>query len=249
MAVWADLFKCVLSGGIVLGAIIQGVLPPHWMQKLGITIKMEMIICCIIFAVFLGAMADPNLTLAKATIFGMIALTSQGIFESRCVAAASLEVDQKDVGQSNGAQMSFRNMVTAVASAIFVTTLNNTIPKNVHKYVVPAIAKTGASPAITEALALAIASGNTTAIAEIHASPAAIQAGSAAMQLALVKSYQLLYYISLAFGGAITIAAFFLTSHLMQSRLTTEIPRRLQDVGKQRQSDSEAATPTSDHEK
>ncbi|KAF5230899.1 hypothetical protein FANTH_13630 [Fusarium anthophilum] len=246
VAGWAS---CVLSGGIVLGAIIQGALPPHWMQKLGITIKMEMIICCIIFAVFLGAMADPNLTLAKATIFGMIALTAQGIFESRCVAAASLEVDQKDVGQSNGAQMSFRNMVTSIASAIFVTTLNNTIPKNVHKYVVPAIAKTGASPAITEALAMAIASGNATAIAEIHASPAAIQAGSAAMQLALVKSYQLLYYISLSFGGAITIAAFFLTSHLMQSRLTTEIPRRLQDVGKQRQSDSEAATPTSDHEK
>ncbi|KAL3584578.1 hypothetical protein FPOAC2_14358 [Fusarium poae] len=70
VAGWAS---CVLSGGIVLGAIIQGVLPPHWMQKLGITIKMEMIICCIIFAVFLGAMADPNLTLAKATIFGMIA--------------------------------------------------------------------------------------------------------------------------------------------------------------------------------
>ncbi|OBS15478.1 hypothetical protein FPOA_13672 [Fusarium poae] len=122
-------------------------------------------------------------------------------------------------------------MVTAVASAIFVTTLNNTIPKNVHKYVVPAIAKTGASPAITEALALAIASGNTTAIAGIHASPAAIQ--QAVQQCSLPWSSPIsMYYISLAFG-----------------RLTTEIPRRLQDVGKQRQSDSEAATPTSDHEK
>ncbi|EXM15818.1 MFS transporter superfamily [Fusarium oxysporum f. sp. vasinfectum] len=246
VAGWAS---CILSGGIVLGAIIQGFLPPHRMQKLGITIKMELVACCIIFTAFIGAMADPNLTLAKATIFGMIALTAQGIFESRCVAAASLEVDQKDVGQSNGAQMSFRTVITAVASAIFVTTLNNTLTKNVHKYVVPAIAKTGASAAITEALTLAIASGNATAIAKTHASPAAIQAGSAAMQHALVKSYQLLYYIGLAFGLAITIAAFFLSSQLIQSRLTSEIPRRLQDVGKEHQSDSKVASPTSHDEK
>lgn len=114
---------------------------------------------------------------------------------------------------------------------------------------VPAIAETGASPEITEALTLAIASGNMTAIAEIQASPAAIEAGSAAMQLALVKSYQLLYYIGLAFGLAITIAACFLSSQLIQSRLTSEIPRRLQDVGKQHQSDSEVATANSHDEK
>jgi hypothetical protein len=104
----------------VFGAIIQGIFSPHWVQKLGITIKMELIVCCIIFTAFLGAMSDPNLTLTKATVFGMIALTSQGIFESRCVAAASLEVDQKDIGQSNGAQMSFRTMITAVASRWFI---------------------------------------------------------------------------------------------------------------------------------
>ncbi|KAF5706660.1 siderophore iron [Fusarium globosum] len=246
VAGWAS---CTLSGGIVLGAIIQGIFPPRRTQKLGITVKMELIACCIIFTAFMGAMADPNLTLTKAIIFCMISLTAQGIFESRCVSAASLEVNQKDVGQAHGMNMSFRTMVTAVASAIFVTTLSNTTTKNVHKYVVPAIAETGASPEITEALTLAIASGNMTAVAEIQAFPAAIEAGSAAMQLALVKSYQLLYYIGLAFGLAITITACFLSSQLIQSRLTSEIPRRLQDVGKQHQSDSEVATANSHDEK
>jgi hypothetical protein len=119
----------------------------------------------------------------------------------------------------------------------------------VHKYVVPAIARTGASTGVIEALTLAIVSGNATAISESHASPAAIQAGSAAMQHALVKSYQLLYYISLAFGIAITIPAFFLNSQLLQSRLTSEIPRRLQDVGKQQQSDLEVASASTHTEK
>jgi hypothetical protein len=119
----------------------------------------------------------------------------------------------------------------------------------VQKYVVPAIAKTNASPAVTEALTLAIASGNATAIAESQASPAAIEAGAAAMQAALVKSYQLLYYIALACGLAITTAAIFLDSELVQSRLTSEIPRRLQDVGKQQSSDVEVASTSAAAEK
>lgn len=110
--------------------------------------------------------------------------------------------------------------------------LNNELTKNVKNYVVPAIAATGASPAVIEALTVAIAGGNATAIAESKASPAAIQAGAAAMQHALVRSYQVLYYIGLAFGLAITICALFLNSALIQSRLTSQIARRLQDVGK-----------------
>jgi hypothetical protein len=110
------LSKCMLSGGIVLGAILQGIFTPHWLQKFGITVKIELIITCVIFTAFLGGMADPNLTLGKAAVFGMIALTSQGIFESRSVSGASLEVDAKDIGQASGTQMGFRNMITAVSS-------------------------------------------------------------------------------------------------------------------------------------
>jgi len=99
-----------------LGAILQGVFTPQFMQRFGITVKMQIIATCATFTAFLGAMSDSNMTLGKVAAFAMISLTSQGVFESLSVSAASLEVDPKDVGQALGTQMSFRNLVTAVGS-------------------------------------------------------------------------------------------------------------------------------------
>lgn len=102
--------------------------------------------------------------------------------------------------------------------------------------------ETGASQQTAIALAGALASGNATAIAGLGTSLQAVQAGSAALEVALVKSYQVLYYISIAFGLTITVAAICLDGRRAQSKLTPRIPRRLQDVGTKGSSDAEEAT-------
>jgi len=99
---------------------------------------------------------------------------------------------------------------------------------------------TGVSLDTAVALTQAIASGNATAISDVPGvTPAAIAAGVGAFKIALIRSYQTLYYISVAFGAANIILALCLNGKLMESRLTTEVARRLQDVGGQKVSDPE----------
>ena len=112
---------------------------------------------------------------------------------------------------------------------------------NVAARVPPAILETGASASTAIALTQALAAGNVTAIPNIPGvTPAAIAAGTSALKIALIRSYQTLYYISVAFGAANIILALLLNSKLIQSRLTAEIPRRLQNVGRGKTSDPES---------
>lgn len=106
----------------------------------------------------------------------------------------------------------------------------------------PAILGTGVSTSTAIALTHALASGNVTAVSSIPGvTPEAIAAGMSALKIALIRSYQTLYYISVAFGAAILILALALKSNLIQSRLTTEIPRRLQNVGQREVPDPETS--------
>lgn len=114
---------------------------------------------------------------------------------------------------------------------------------NVAARVPPAILGTGASMSTAIALTQALAAGNVTAISDIPGvTPEAIAAGVSALKVALIRSYQTLYYISVAFGIGIIIAAVFLNSKLMQSRLTPEVPRRLQNMVEVKVSDPESSS-------
>lgn len=110
--------------------------------------------------------------------------------------------------------------------------LTNEVSSNVAKRVPAAIVGTGASIQTAIELTKALASGDQAAVASISGvTPAAIEAGVAALRIALIRSYQVLYYISVGLGTACIVVCCCLNSKLIQSRLTPEIARKLQNVG------------------
>ncbi len=80
-------------------------------------------------------------------------------------------------------------------------------------------------------LAQAIMTGNSSAIALIPGvTPEIIAAGSEAAERGYFVSFQTVYYVSIVFGALTIIAAILMKDKVMNSRMTTEVARRLRKI-------------------
>lgn len=73
--------------------------------------------------------------------------------------------------------------------------------------------------------------GNSTAISSIPGiTPSVVAAGSAAAQRGYFRSFQTVYYASIAFGALTIFAATAMKGKVMKSKMTPEVARRLRKV-------------------
>jgi len=87
----------------------------------------------------------------------------------------------------------------------------------------------GLSESSAIALVTAIATGNVSVADNVPGVTAQIlQAASAAAHTAYFKSFQVVYYASIAFGACAIISAICVNGRLMESKMTSEIARKLQ---------------------
>jgi hypothetical protein len=112
------------------------------------------------------------------------------------------------------------------------------------KYVAPAVIAAGLLQASVPVLLQDIAAGNQAGIAEIPGiTPAVLSAITTSSLKAFIKSYQTVYFVSLAFGGCAIIAALVVDEKKMEAVMTTGIARKLQDIrGTQPISDEKLTT-------
>lgn len=61
---------------------------------------------------------------------------------------------------------------------------------------------------------------------------AVLKAADANLEPALTHSYQMIYLVSISFGGAASILAMLLNGDKVAERMTPAIARKLQNVGK-----------------
>lgn len=107
----------------------------------------------------------------------------------------------------------------------------NRVSANIAKYVVPAALTAGLPASSLESFLQALASGEEYALLSVEGvTTAIIIKASAAAHTAYYKSFQTVYYTSIAFGGVAIISACMMRSRILDSTLTTDIARKLQGV-------------------
>lgn len=93
----------------------------------------------------------------------------------------------------------------------------------------PAVLEAGLPPASLPTLLRDLASGNTAGLLQISGMTSQIvQAAVKSASIALCKSYQAVYLVSLAFGGVAIILALLIDGKALSEKMTPHIARRLQ---------------------
>jgi hypothetical protein len=118
--------------------------------------------------------------------------------------------------------------------------LSNEVTKNLPKYVIPAVIKSGLSKTAAIQLLEAIATGNTTLIESVPGiTPSIIAVATTASKFAYQKSFEIVYFVSIAFGVVAITTAMVVSNKKLNEAMTPEIARKLQGVGKPRKNDEE----------
>lgn len=223
----AGWISCTITGGVIFGQSLAGIMV-HRIRY----VKWQLVVCTVVYTALIGSLAaadGSDLALPVCLVlFGAIAI---GWMETICISGAPLVLPEKDIGLSNGVQNSFRTGSASLANAIYVTILNNELQDNLVQYVAPAAVGAGLPQTSVEALLVAIASGDMAALAKVVGiTPDILQAAEPAARFAYYKSFQMVYYASIAFGIASIIAALACSARGIDSTLTTHIARKLQGI-------------------
>ncbi|KAL4804326.1 fungal trichothecene efflux pump [Aspergillus unguis] len=219
--------SCTINGGAIAGALVGTIT-----VKLIGHIKWQLVVACIVFTTFTGAMAavTPS-TKTMAILFSLISSMGIGYMEIITLVGGPLSVAAKDIGLASGLQFAVRTAFDSLADSIYVTILANKVAENMPKYIIPAVTAAGLSESSAEQLVEAIAAGNATLVQQVPGiTPAAIEVGEHAAQIAYRESFKIIYLASLAFGGLAVVASLVMSAKDMQATMTTKISRRLQGL-------------------
>ncbi|KAK5117986.1 hypothetical protein LTR62_004030 [Meristemomyces frigidus] len=160
---------------------------------------------------------------AKGVALMFMACFSVGIVETCSLALAPLALPSEDIGAALGALGSIRSAGAAVATAIYVTILNNKLKAFIPKYVAPAALNAGLPQSSLTQLLTALAAGNLTTVPGIDANIEA--AVGAADANAAADAFQYVWYAVVAFA-CVAVAASCLTVNYGQY-LTDTVERKL----------------------
>jgi hypothetical protein len=219
--------SCAVGGSTLLGQLIGGGLVKVLRRQ-----KWQMVVCAVLMTAFIGGMAattqhTPRLAVAL-TCMGSIFV---GYIELVALTTAPLCVDDKDIGVATGVLGSVRTGLAGVALSIYSTVLANRVALNVPEYVTAAASQAGLSDdAIPSLIAGLSGTGSLEAVSGLN--DEILAAASDAFQTAYSKSFQVVYLISISFGGLAIIAA--LCSPNLESSFSESISRKmnLEHVGK-----------------
>lgn len=161
---------------------------------------------------------------AKGIGLMFMACYSVGIVETCSLALAPLALPSEDIGAALGALGSIRSGGASVATAIYVTILDNKLTKFVPEYVTPAAIKAGLPTTSLPALFTALAAGNLTTVPGI--TPQIEAAVGAADAMAAAYAFQYVWYAVVAFACVAVIAACLTVNY--GEYLTDTVERKLQ---------------------
>ncbi|OAG44853.1 hypothetical protein AYO21_00815 [Fonsecaea monophora] len=219
--------SCTTSAGLNVGFILAGALS-HKIKH----VKYQLLAGAIFLTTFSGAMSAADGTkLAVPIVFVIIAAIAIGWIEVLVGSAGPLCLNAKDIGVANGVQWGLRTLMSSLASSIYVTIFTNRVTTNIPKYVVPAALNADLPASSLPSFLQALTSGNQQALMSVPGVTLdIITKASAAAQTAYYKSFQTVYFASIAFGGAAVISALIMRGWVLDSTLTLEVARKLQKI-------------------
>jgi hypothetical protein len=153
--------------------------------------------------------------------------------------------DQSQIGVAGGVGGSVRSTISAVASVIYVTILSNRLGDTIPARVPEALTSAGLpSSSIADFISL-LTAGNSEALSNFAGvTPAIIDAGRTAYQLACVDSYRTVYLSTIAFSAVAVVVAAFTpnTEKLMTNRIAATL-HRAQDEATPTEASEETVEP------
>lgn len=231
-------YSIALGGSVAFGQIVSGImvrpfgrpLKLHWQIRIGAAGM----------CAFMGAMAAITVERGALAIALMaLAAFSLGFVELLAIVLVPLTCSADDIGLACGFQISCRNVLGTIATAVYSTVLANRNLVNIPREVRGAAEAAGlAASAIPQAVAAA-ETNTAAAYAKVPGMTASIE--SALMHAAAVaqaQSFRTMFLISLAFGLTSVAASFFITD--MDHLLTGQVSRKLLTSSDEKQACVEA---------
>ncbi|KIW90838.1 uncharacterized protein Z519_08621 [Cladophialophora bantiana CBS 173.52] len=218
-------YSLAITAGAPAGQLLGGALT----KPLGHT-RLQLIATCVTFTSLIGGMAGVTRnTPAMSVAFTTISAIMIGYMEVVSQVGAPMVAKDKDIGVAYAVVAAFRTLMSALATSIYVTILQNQLTQNVPKYVVPAAVQAGLPKESVPNVLQAIASGvesNLEAVPGVDA--AVLVAVGSAVKTAYEVTFKVIFLVSIVFG-AISIAA-ACTARDLDPHMTSSISRRLQHV-------------------
>lgn len=173
---------------------------------------------------FIGALAAGNeSTRPLGVAFTLLGSFFVGYIELVVLTTAPMCLPPEDIGLATGVGGAFRAGAGTIATAIYVTILNNRLASNVPKYVTSAAVNAGFPSSSVPILLSDLPSGKYDDVPGITSAIAA--AVKTAYRVAHSESFKIVYLVSIAFGVC-AIAASILTPNL-EGRFNDEVARKL----------------------
>jgi hypothetical protein len=212
-------WSCIIGAGSVIGQSLCGI----FVKRLGKQ-RWQLVAAITGLTAFIAGMAGATAsTRSLALAFTLIGSICLGYVENTAFTIAPFCIPAKDIGLALGLLGCVRASIASVATAVFVSVLNNKLEINIPKYVVPAVTSAGLPASSAPGLLAGLAIGNFTGVEGV--TPQIIAAASAANQVAYTQSFKVVYLAALAFGIVGILAA--LNSQNSEKYFTEDISRKL----------------------
>jgi len=175
---------------------------------------------------FVGSLASVNPdSLHRSCAFIFLGATGAGYIESLCLSSIALVWDPSDFGLVANAMGCIRTAAGAIATSLYSSILASEYRKYMPRYVTPAVTEVGLPPGSLPSLFEALQTGNFSLVPNI--TPQVVEAAVASNKRAYARNFEMVFEITLIFGGIMIIASFFVPN--VDHYLTDDVPRRLQD--------------------
>jgi MFS family permease len=230
-------WSCIIGAGSVIGQSLCGI----FVKRIGKQ-KWQLVAAITGLTAFIAGMAGATAsTKSLALAFTIIGSICLGYVENVAFTIAPFCIPAKDIGLALGLLGCVRASIASVATAVFVSVLENKLAINIPKYVIPAATTAGLPAASAPGLLAGLAIGNFTGVEGV--TPQIIAAAAAANQVAYTESFKVVYLAALAFGIVGILSA--LNSQNSEKFFTEDISRKLHG----KDLDKMAAKHEHDHEK
>ncbi|KAJ4301116.1 hypothetical protein N0V90_003206 [Kalmusia sp. IMI 367209] len=232
-SIMIGLVSGTLGGSIAFGQVVGGGTIKfgwgHWQLR----------VSALAMCGFIGAMAATDAsTRTLAITMCALGAFAVGIVEVVGIVAVPFTVPPEDLGLASGLLGSVRSTLGSVATAIFSSILTTEKKKQIPPRLTSLATEDGLAPSSVAALIKAGLSGAAATIAKI---PGIAKERLPAYLLAIrdgnVKSYHMVFYSSLAFGGIAVICAFCCVE--FNSHFTDKVERKLQHHTKKQEVEKE----------
>jgi MFS family permease len=213
---WASM---TIGGGTLLGQFVGGLL----CNPLG-KHKLQLIITCCAMTAFIGAVAAGNETTRSLGVaFTLLGSFFVGYIELVVLTTAPMCLAPEDIGLATGVGGACRAGSGAIATAIYVTILNNRLSTNIPAIVGPVVVNAGLPQSSIKPLIAGLAAGNITKVPGINSSIERV--ARTAYKIAYSDSFRTVYLASIAFGVLAIAASLF--THNMEDKFNNDVARKL----------------------